>query len=105
MDKAGVSGGAKRRGLSQRVVTCWPQFGAYIYNIYMGRHEAGKLFHGADADVRSSNRLECKSEGPIHEMADLTNETLTELSISPERFWHLIMFQPTSLTKNAILHD
>ena len=31
IDKTGVGGGAKRRDLSQRRVTCCPKFGAYIY--------------------------------------------------------------------------
>lgn len=31
IDETGVSGRAKRRNQSQRPVTCWPQFGAYIY--------------------------------------------------------------------------
>ncbi len=32
MDETVVSGGAKRRHLSQRLVTCWPQLG-YIYTL------------------------------------------------------------------------
>lgn len=31
VDETGLSGGAKRRGVSQQRVTCYPQFGAYIY--------------------------------------------------------------------------
>jgi len=31
IDEIGVSGGAKRRHLSQRAVTCWPGFGDTIY--------------------------------------------------------------------------
>jgi hypothetical protein len=31
IDETGVSGGAKRRGLSQQAVTCWPGFGETIY--------------------------------------------------------------------------
>ena len=31
IDKTVVSGGAKRRHLSQRTVTCWPGFGDTIY--------------------------------------------------------------------------
>jgi len=31
MDETVVSGGAKRRGLSQPAVTCWPRFGDTIY--------------------------------------------------------------------------
>ena len=30
IDETGVSGGAKRRGLSQQMVTCWLQFGDAI---------------------------------------------------------------------------
>ena len=30
IDETGVSGGAKRRGLSQRLVTCWHRFGDTI---------------------------------------------------------------------------
>ena len=31
IDETVVSGGAKRRRLSQPAVTCWPQFGVAIY--------------------------------------------------------------------------
>ncbi len=31
MDETVVSGGAKRRHLSQRLVTCWPQLGYILY--------------------------------------------------------------------------
>ena len=31
VDETGLSGGAKRRGVSQQRVTCYPRFGAYIY--------------------------------------------------------------------------
>ena len=31
IDETGVSGGAKRRLLSQRPITCWPGFGDAIY--------------------------------------------------------------------------
>ena len=31
MDETGLSGRAKRRDLSQRLFTYWPQLGAYIY--------------------------------------------------------------------------
>ena len=31
IDETGVSGGAKRRYLSQRTVTCWLRFGDAIY--------------------------------------------------------------------------
>ena len=31
VDETGLSGGAKRRGLSQRPVTCWPGFGDATY--------------------------------------------------------------------------
>ena len=31
IDETGVSGGAKRRHLSQRSVTCWHRFGDVIY--------------------------------------------------------------------------
>ena len=30
IDEMGFSGGAERRGLSQREITCWPQFGETI---------------------------------------------------------------------------
>ena len=31
IDETGLSGGAKRRHLSQQTVTCWPGFGETIY--------------------------------------------------------------------------
>ena len=34
INETGVSGGAKRRHLSQRLVTCWPRFGDAIYITY-----------------------------------------------------------------------
>ena len=31
MNKTCLTGGAKRRDLSQRPITCWPEFDIYIY--------------------------------------------------------------------------
>ncbi len=36
MDETVFSGGAKRRHLSQRAVTCWPGFGDTIYIYFVG---------------------------------------------------------------------
>ena len=61
----GVSGGAKRRPLIQRPVTCWPQFGDNIYIIYtpnlglaitvFDREREQGRFRGSSEGARGSN--------------------------------------------------